>query len=996
MSLGRRFVSTGAADAVCLTESVQVFGADSTYSSNKLLYQFENDVTNDVGTPSATNSGATFSSTAKFGSYSADFAGTTQHIDTEYNTDDTALTHSFWMYQHSITGSYNAILGTYWNGGGSGLYGYYLWSSDGTTLNWTVHTSNAAYVQVSGTVSLNAWHHVVLTWSDGVGASIYIDGSLAEFTASSLARQKNDETITLGNLDTRGTSTVGYDGLLDQYRYYNKAVSDSDAYTLYSETTDTVSNTNLLNEGAGLALYSLDYDASDASGYYDGTPTDVDFGVGGQINTGARFNGSSSKITLSSTISSIKTYSFWIKPDSSGNATYARRLFGDVGGTSYTNSITFDKPNSKVIYYEGTTARSSATISNDAWSHIAFTSDGTTLKVYTNGSLSNTYTTSGFNSSINEICSTSSNRQFTGSLDQIRIFSKALDSTEVSTLYAETACVHTATTTDNYYPTTNLAYYKFDNSAEDSVGTNDGTETDIEYRFGKYGQAAVFNGSSSEITINSFTTPSNNCTTSLWFKANSQADNQFILALNNTKRQAIRLNSTFNDGNFTGSTGADGRISYLHHITGQDPYLDSASGLWEVNRWYHLVVQKSSTDGAKIWLDGVEIASSTNTTDFPTVSGNNVIGSASGSLYFDGQIDQLRFFNSFLSEENILKLFNEKPETDTSNFKTVLYEGSGAAQYVSNVGMDLETNGGLVWIKKRSGGSTRDHMLYDSVRGAGNRIRSNQTTAASNATDELTSFDANGFFLGSSDAVNGSSSSPNYVAWTWLAGKEAVAGTGTGVTNVSVSANTDAGFSIVKFTGGSGSGQTVKHGLNSEPEIYFLKGLDNGTDSWIVCGNSTIFSSPTTNFLRLNTNDSVGSTTANHVGSNGDDINVQVRNYNGLETIAYCWHSVTGYSKIGTYEGTNSTVTVSDVGFKPSFVMIKNVDDTGDWVMLDNRRNTIEDRLNNWLRANSNAQETGAVSTAYITVNDSGFIVANTTSLGTNSNGDTYLYMAFK
>ena len=76
--------------------------------------------------------------------------------------------------------------------------------------------------------------------------------------------------------------------------------------------------------------------------------------------------------------------------------------------------------------------------------------------------------------------------------------------------------------------------------------------------------------------------------------------------------------------------------------------------------------------------------------------------------------------------------------------------------------------------------------------------------------------------------------------------------------------------------------------------------------------------------------------------------------------------------------------------------MIKNIDDSADWVMLDNRRNTIDDRLNNWLRANSNVIETGAVGTAYITVNDNGFIVNNTTSLGTNSNGDTYIYMAFK
>ena len=47
----------------------------------------------------------------------------------------------------------------------------------------------------------------------------------------------------------------------------------------------------------------------------------------------------------------------------------------------------------------------------------------------------------------------------------------------------------------------NAAYYKLDNSAEDSKGTNDGTENNIEYRFGKYNQAAVFNGSSSYINL---------------------------------------------------------------------------------------------------------------------------------------------------------------------------------------------------------------------------------------------------------------------------------------------------------------------------------------------------------------------------------------------------------------------------------------------------------------------------------------------------------------
>ena len=105
MSFNGQLLATGGV-AECLTDSVQVFGADGTYSSNKLLYQFENNVTNTVGLPSATNSGATFSSsTVKLGSYSAEFAGTTQHIQTNYSENDTSLTHSFWMYQQSISGS---------------------------------------------------------------------------------------------------------------------------------------------------------------------------------------------------------------------------------------------------------------------------------------------------------------------------------------------------------------------------------------------------------------------------------------------------------------------------------------------------------------------------------------------------------------------------------------------------------------------------------------------------------------------------------------------------------------------------------------------------------------------------------------------------------------------------------------------------------------------------------------------------------------------------
>ena len=77
----------------------------------------------------------------------------------------------------------------------------------------------------------------------------------------------------------------------------------------------TTDSADVFGDSSGVALYNLDYDASDASGSYDGTPSNVTFGVGGKINYGARFNGSSSYIDVSSFSfgSDNLSISMWIK-----------------------------------------------------------------------------------------------------------------------------------------------------------------------------------------------------------------------------------------------------------------------------------------------------------------------------------------------------------------------------------------------------------------------------------------------------------------------------------------------------------------------------------------------------------------------------------------------------------------------------------------------------------------------------------------------------------
>ena len=77
-------------------------------------------------------------------------------------------------------------------------------------------------------------------------------------------------------------------------------------------------------------------------------------------------------------------------------------------------------------------------------------------------------------------------------------------------------------------------------------------------------------------------------------------------------------------------------------------------------------------------------------------------------------------------------------------FSTYLYTGTGAAQTITN-GIDISSNGGLVWIKPRS--LADNHSLFDTARGALNRLRSNDTTANVVQVHGVDAFNSTGFSI---------------------------------------------------------------------------------------------------------------------------------------------------------------------------------------------------------------------------------------------------------
>jgi len=282
-------------------------------------------------------------------------------------------------------------------------------------------------------------------------------------------------------------------------------------------------------------------------------------------------------------------------------------------------------------------------------------------------------------------------------------------------------------------------------------------------------------------------------------------------------------------------------------------------------------------------------------------------------------------------------------------FRTKLYAGNATNnRAITWEETDTNMQPNMLWFKSRT--DNQAHALFDSVRGAIKRLVPNETGAEGDEAANLDSFDTNGFTVDAEAIVNGSSR--NYVTWGWKAGGSASSNSNGTITS-SVSANQTAGFSIVSYTG-TGSSATVGHGLGVAPKFMIIKNRSDATN-WNVY---TTVIDGSMDYLYLNLTDAKGNSSASLPTSTllnltaSNDVNGSSDNM-----IAYCFAEKQGYSKFGGFVANGSTDnSFIYTGMKPSFVMFKRTDGTGNWGMWDNKRNTFN-VMDKYLLANSSGAE---------------------------------------
>lgn len=364
----------------------------------------------------------------------------------------------------------------------------------------------------------------------------------------------------------------------------------------------------------------------------------------------------------------------------------------------------------------------------------------------------------------------------------------------------------------------------------------------------------------------------------------------------------------------------------------------------------------------------------------------NADGNGQGDFYYAPPSGYLALCTANLPDPTI------GPTADTlatDNFNTVLYTGNATGRNITGVGFQPD----WVWIKPRS--YSDNNVIFDSVRGVNKTLYANTSGAESDRTgnDSLTAFGSDGYTIGDWNNIN--TNNGTLVAWNWKAGGSASSNSDGDITS-SVSANTAAGFSIGTYTGNGQGSQTIGHGLSSAPGLVIIKQRSGGND-WVVFDK---FRPDTEKYLRLNENNGYydyGAALMATPGASTFELTYAPSGYtndNGATYVFYAFHSVDGYSKVGTYTGNgNNDGPFVFTGFRPAFVLVKDTSVGNGWRTADNKRPAAFNVINESLSASSS----GAASTTdgdRIDFLSNGFKCRSSAGQY-NDNNSKYIYIAF-
>jgi len=583
---------------------------------------------------------------------------------------------SFWVYYKSTQfGSYSNLMGQ-----GTSVSNRYLMF---TYQNKVAFTASSAFGVSSNTaLNMDSWNYVTVVVDDsGTNATFYLNGNY-NGGGSFPNVYNNQGSFYLSPSNSIGIGGYTLNGLIDDVRIYNRALTASEVSSLYSSgqiTRRTPSNNGLVgywsfNEGRG-------GQAGDSSGNGNtGTITGASW-VNGKRGKALSFNGSSDYVDAGDK-SNLNfgtgdfSISLWYK---SGQLNTDRRGL-IVKASSYNTkgySIQYFASTDELYFYlnDGTNSQSLKVVpaGGEIWRHAVFVVDRSVnkAKAYYNGNFEGEVSIS----LIGDLSTTEKfvigafslpTRYFNGSIDDVRIYNRALSAAEISALANTGQVVHNAgqnnRLTNGLVGLWSFNGYDIDNSSttaeilDRSGNGNNGDNVGATPTQGKVGQALKFNGTSDYVISSNMVSnfSDETVTIGVWFKAN--AAGVIVAELGQSA-----ISTSWHDSQIEILSTGEVKVRVWQ--------LPSVSlGTVNFGEWHYAVLRyNKATLNLDGFLDGIEAATNVSgDRSAPWEYGSGLyyaFGPADttnlgSGAYFNGSIDEVRIYNRALSASEVKQLYN--------------------------------------------------------------------------------------------------------------------------------------------------------------------------------------------------------------------------------------------------------------------------------------------------------------------------------------------------
>lgn len=533
----------------------------------------------------------------------------------------------------------------------------------------------------------STWHQVKVVKTSTPTIVIYVDGKQVGSDTSLTATTTlsgSSPTVNVG-IDSDGSSNA-WSGLIDEVKVYNGARTAAqivtDANAKGSANGAGVTNGTFGSSlGNGLVGYwkmdesswtqdcttstVADSSGNGSSGRSCPSTTGPTTTTSGKFGNAGNFDGSDDYVSVPSYTSlngaTAFTVSAWVNFTTSMTEKYIAWKLSQFDVRIGTNDMMMSVSTSA----GGGNVRVFPTLAGSAWHHAVYKYDGANIYIFLDGNLvGSTPVTGTVSNGSNDLQLGAANAgaNFSGQMDDVRIYKRGLSDSEVKTLY-------------DWGPGP-VARWKLDEGTGTTANDNSGNNltgtltTSPTWVAGKYGRAVDFSPTSSYISVadNAALNITGDITYEAWVKPTTIDGTARLIfgkgtaSANTTRQYSLRLNTSnrWEAFAYTGSTANSVADTTVTPST---------------SRWDHIAAVRDTTAATlKIYINGVLTGTSTGVTGaINTTSDIFAIGreGTTASNYFGGQVDDVRIYNYIRNSKQIVQDMNgDAPPIGLSSLST--------------------------------------------------------------------------------------------------------------------------------------------------------------------------------------------------------------------------------------------------------------------------------------------------------------------------------------